>query len=113
MIPAMATSKEFMDFVHERIGLGPRITSRRMFGEYAVYLDGKVLLFVCDNSVFLKPTAAAEPLVHHLPLGAPYPGAKVHRVLDELLEDPVRLQEVLQVTADALPLPKPRKKKSK
>ncbi|WP_337171797.1 TfoX/Sxy family protein [Gemmatimonas aurantiaca] len=111
----MATSREFMDFVHERIGLGARVTSRRMFGEYAVYLDGKVLLFVCDNCVFLKPTTAAEPLVHHLPQGAPYPGAKAYRILDELLEDPVRLQEVLQVTADALPMPKPRtaKKKSK
>lgn len=83
-----------------------------MFGEYALYLDGKVLVLICDNSVFLKPLPANAALATGLPQGSPYPGAKAHWVLDELLEDRDRLQEILQVTADAPPAPKPKTQKA-
>jgi len=105
----MGSSQDYVDFVTERIALGARLTTRKMFGEYALYLDGKVLVLICDNSVFLKPLPANAALATGLPQGSPYPGAKAHWVLDELLEDRDRLQEILQVTADALPAPKPRR----
>jgi len=35
------------------------LTSRRMFGEYALYLDGKTVAFVCDDTLFIKPTPGA------------------------------------------------------
>ena len=50
----MATSKEYMDFVCEQIeGIGD-ISTKKMFGEYMVYLGGKPVLTVCDNTVFVK-----------------------------------------------------------
>ena len=50
----MATSKEYMDFVCEQIeGIGD-ISTKKMFGEYIVYLGGKPVLTVCDNTVFVK-----------------------------------------------------------
>ncbi|HEY0931998.1 MAG TPA: TfoX/Sxy family protein [Gemmatimonas sp.] len=108
----MGSTQDYVDFVQERIGLGARITNRKMFGEYALHLDGKVLVLICDNSVYLKPLPANDALAKGLPQGSPYPGAKAHWVLDELLEDTDRLQEILQVTADALPAPKPKTKKA-
>ncbi|MCK7502621.1 MAG: TfoX/Sxy family protein [Comamonadaceae bacterium] len=34
-----------------------------MFGEYAIYLDGKVVALVCDNQFFVKPTDAGRALL--------------------------------------------------
>ncbi|WP_217474748.1 TfoX/Sxy family protein [Stutzerimonas stutzeri] len=110
----MASDKDFMDYVAEQIGLGSRLTYRKMFGEYALYLDGKVVAFVCDNSLFIKPSQAATALAPELPLGPPYPGAKDYPVADELLDDPDALRRLVIETASALPAPKPprpRKKK--
>lgn len=37
---------------------GGDIPFRKMFGEYAIYCDAKVLALVCDNQLLVKPTAA-------------------------------------------------------
>lgn len=55
----MATGQDFIDYVAEQAGLGERLTRKKMFGEYALYVDGKVVAFACDNSLFVKPSAAA------------------------------------------------------
>ena len=59
----MATDSDFIDYIHEQAGLEERLTHKRMFGEYGIYLDGKVVAFACDNSLFLKPTDAARVLL--------------------------------------------------
>lgn len=110
----MATDKDFVDYVAEQIGLGNRLTYRKMFGEYALYLDAKVVAFVCDNSLFIKPSEAAPALAPELPQGPPYPGAKNYPVADELLDDADALRRLVIETARVLPAPKPprpRKKK--
>lgn len=102
----MATDADYIEYVHEQAGLGARLTHKRMFGEYALYLDGKVVAFACDNSLFLKPTEAAKAMLPSLMLGKPYPEAKDHVVLDEYLDDTELLRRVILTTADALPAPK-------
>lgn len=109
----MATDRDFIDYVHEQAALGARLTDKRMFGEYALYLDGKVVAFACDNSLFLKPTAAGLGLLACPVEGQPYPGAKAYYVIDESLDDSVLLQRLLEATAQALPHPKPRSTRSK
>lgn len=104
----MATGSEFIAYVHEQAGFGARLAHRRMFGEYALYLDGKVVAFACDDSLFLKPTAAGRATLPRVTEGQPYPVAKAHYVLDEFLDDVAVLRAALQATADALPAPKPR-----
>ena len=56
----MATEKAFIDYVAEQAGLGSELSFRKMFGEYGVYLDGKVIAFACDNSLFRKATKATK-----------------------------------------------------
>lgn len=102
-----------MEFVADQAGLGRRLTYRRMFGEYVLYVDGKVVALVCDNSVFIKPTHAAQEQHPDLPLASPYPGAKLHPVIDELLEDNESLQRLFEDTAALLPVPKPRKPRAR
>ena len=105
----MATDLRFIDYLAEQAGLGGRLTHRKLFGEYALYVDDKVVAFACDNSVFLKPSAAAERLAPGLPQRPPYPGAKNHPVADELLDDADALQALLLATAALMPEPKPKK----
>ena len=105
----MATDQDFVDYVTEQIGLGDRLTRKEIFGEYALYLDGKVVAFACDNSLFLKPSGAVAKLSLDLPLRPPYPGAKGYPVADELLDDSDLLQRLVVETAALLPAPKPRK----
>jgi TfoX/Sxy family transcriptional regulator of competence genes len=106
----MATESSFVDYVHETVRLGSRLTHKKMFGEYALYLDEKVVAFACDNSLFIKPSQAAASLAPELPQGPPYPGAKDYPVADELLDDPDLLRQLILETAALMPLPKPKKK---
>ena len=104
----MATESDFIAYIHEQAGLGGRLTDKRMFGEYALYLDGKVVAFACDNSLLLKPTEDGCALLPTVTLGKPYPEAKDYYVLDEYLDDTELLQRLLIVTASVLPLPRPK-----
>ena len=109
----MGTDRSFVDYAIEQSGLAGDLTVNRLFGEFALYLDGKVVAFACDNSLLLKPSAAMPEVVSQLPGRPPYPGAKDYPVLDELLDEPELLRRVLLATAAALPAPKPKNAKPK
>lgn len=109
----MSTEQHFVDYVVEQAALGDALTFKKMFGEYALYHDGKVVAFACDNSLLIKPSSAAQTLAPDLPLRPPYPGAKLYPVADELLDDPELLRALLLATSSALPLPKPKKQRQR
>lgn len=102
----MATDASTIQYICDQARFGPRLTYRKMFGEYALYLDEKVVAFVCDDQLFLKPTAEGREFLGEVHLAPPYPGAKDYFVLIDELDDPERLRGALRVTAEALPLPK-------
>lgn len=109
----MVTSLSFVEYVHEQANLGARLTHRRMFGEFGLYVDGKVVAFACDDSLFVKPTAAVAQLQLELPQAPPYPGAKPYPVADELLDEPDLLRRLLLATAALAPEPKPKAPRKK
>ena len=84
-----------------------------MFGEYALYVDGKVVALICDDQLFLKPTPAGLKLLGDVVEAPPYPGARNYYLLESELDDPERVNAALQVTAAALPEPKPRQSRSR
>lgn len=72
----MATSKEYIDFVCEQIeGVG-NISTKKMFGEYMVYLSGKPVLTVCDNTVYVKKLPELSELMAEADCGLPYEGGE-------------------------------------
>ena len=105
----MATDHAFVDYVVEQLALGDRLSHKKMFGEYTFYLDGKVVALACDDSFFVKPSAAATALAPGLPEQAPYPGAKPCLVADELLDDSELISRLIVETAALMALPKPKK----
>jgi TfoX/Sxy family transcriptional regulator of competence genes len=104
----MASNQDFVDYVGEQVNLGERLTFKRMFGEYALYIDSKVVAFVCDNQLFVKPTALGKQLVGNITEAPPYPGAKLYFLLSERLEDRDFVRQLFLVTASELPTPKPK-----
>ena len=106
----MASNQDFVDYVSEQANLAGRLTFKKMFGEYAVYVDLKVVGFICDNQLLVKPTAAGKQWVGNIAEGAPYPGAKLHYLVSERLEDREFVRELLLITASEVPAPKPKTK---
>ena len=101
----MATSADFIAHVIDQSGLSG-LSTRRMFGEYALYLDGRVVGFAADNSLFVKFTEATTALTRGLPARPLFPGSNDYAVADELLDDRDALRGLLIATAAALPLAK-------
>ena len=100
----MATQKETVAFILAKLRQSGRFEARAMFGEYALYADGKVVALVCDDRLFVKILPASrelEPLCEQAP---PYPGAKPHYLVEEgqLSSLPV-LPAILCALAASLP----------
>jgi TfoX/Sxy family transcriptional regulator of competence genes len=109
----MASSIDTVQFICDQAGLGKSLTFRKMFGEYALYLDGKVVALICDDQLFLKPTAEGLGYLGKVSEAPPYPGARNFFLLSSELDDPDRLSGALRVTARALPEPQPKPARSR
>ncbi len=108
----MSTDAGFIEFVIDQIECPDRVRYRKMFGEYAIYFDEKVVALVCDNQCFVKPTAGGKAFIGEITEGLPYPGAKPAFLIDGRLEDREWFTELLRITAKELPAAKPKKKKA-
>lgn len=109
----MSTSQSTIDFLLDQLSRLPNIRARKMFGEYALYCDEKVVALVCDDQLFVKITTEGKKRVgKRYEEGFAYPGAKPSMLIGaDLIEDRHRLCELIRITADALPKPKPKRSK--
>jgi TfoX/Sxy family transcriptional regulator of competence genes len=109
----MASDQSYVEYICEQADLGSALSYKKMFGEYALYLEGKVVALVCDDQLFLKPTAEGREMLGEVSEHPPYPGAKPHFLISDEVDDREALQRLLTVTARALPAPKPKVAKRK
>ena len=109
----MASDLDFVQFVVDQIENAGVITYRKMFGEYAVYCEGKVVLLICDNQLFVKPTRTGRAFIGDVVEAPPYPGAKPSFLIEEQVEDKDWLSNLVRLTEAELPAPKPKKKRKR
>jgi len=84
-----------------------------MFGEYAIYLDGKTVAFVTDDVFSLKVTELEDERLTEDLLGEAYPGSKMYwRIPMDMLEDREWAERIVSDTAFVLPAPKPKTPKN-
>jgi TfoX/Sxy family transcriptional regulator of competence genes len=107
----MASDQSFVKFIVDQIENTGEISYRKMFGEYAIYCRGKVVALVCDNQLFIKPTAAGKSFIGNIVEAPPYPGAKPAFLIQDQVEDKEWLSQLIKLTEEELPLPKPKKKR--
>jgi len=50
----MSTKQSTVDFLEAQVQKAGIIRTRKMFGEYALYCDEKVVALICDNQIFVK-----------------------------------------------------------
>lgn len=106
----MASGKEFEGFICDQLALLGDVTLRKMFGEYAVYWEGKVIALICDDQLYIKPTDAGRAFAGEDATPAPpFPGAKDWLRIADRLDDPHWLARLVCLTWDALPIPAPKK----
>ena len=107
----MATQQSTIDDLLERLARAGRVTAKKMFGEYCIYLNDKPVALVCDDELFVKPTDAGREIVPEAKEKPPYKGAKPHLLIptDDWV-DRDTLCRLIGATYEELPPPKPRKK---
>jgi TfoX/Sxy family transcriptional regulator of competence genes len=108
----MSCDPDFVAYLCDQMRGAGRIESRKMFGEYAIYCDGRVVVLACDNQCFLKPTAGARAALAAPVEAPPYPGAKAHFLLTDELDDRELMTRLVRLVAAEVPLPKPKKTKA-
>ncbi|WP_310534121.1 TfoX/Sxy family protein [Novosphingobium sp.] len=110
----MSSQASTVAFIVEQMAAAGSISARPMFGEYGVYCDGKIVALICDDQLFVKPTKAGRAFIGTPEEAPPYPGAKPSFMISvDGLEDADWLAELIRLSADELPMPKPKKPKAK
>lgn len=107
----MASNQDFVEFVVDQIDPSCEVSFRKMFGEYVVYSKAKVVALICDNQLFVKPTDAGRAFIGDVTEAPPYPGAKLAFLVQDKIEDRDWLTQLIALTEQALPPPKPKAKK--
>ncbi|KTD82967.1 TfoX/Sxy family protein [Legionella waltersii] len=108
----MASKQSTVDYILEQMAAFGTVSAKKMFGEYAIYYEDKVVALVCDDQLFIKPTNAGKAFINNYIEGYPYPGAKAYLLISgELWEDSEWLSELVQITAMELPIPKKKSNK--
>ena len=100
----MASQQSTLDYLLEQISKAGDISAKKMFGEYGIYCDGKIVALLCDDQLFVKPTAKGKGFVGEYEEGAPYPGAKPYLFISgDKWEDQEWLSALIKISASELP----------
>lgn len=107
----MATKQSTVDFIVDQLSSLENIRTRKMFGEYALYYEGKVVALICDDELFVKITEAGKSFVgEDYREGLAYSGAKPSMLINgDLIEDRRWLAQLIIITYENLPAAKVKK----
>ncbi len=107
----MASDLNYVEFVVDQMENAGEIRYRKMFGEFTVYCNEKVVALICDNQLFVKPTEEGKSFIGSVVESPPYPGAKPFFLIEDQVEDKEWISRLIHLTENELPRPKPKKKR--
>ena len=103
----MSTSQSTIDFLLDQLKHVRSIRVRKMFGDYALYCDEKVVALICDDQLFVKYTDTGKQYAASRYIeGCAYVGAKPSMNVTDSIDDADFIATLIQITAQALPLQK-------
>ena len=108
----MASSTDFVQFIADQCSGAGDIITKKMFGDYGIYCEGKIFGLICDDRFYLKPMEAGRRLLRAVEMRPPYEGAKDYFYIADV-EDRDYLSELVRETCKALPEPKVKTKPKK
>ncbi len=108
----MATNQSTVDYILEQINQAGPVRAKKMFGDYCLYCDEKVVALVCDNELFVKVTVAGEAFLGKHEKRPAYPGAKPSLYISgDNWDDADWMAQLIKISASELPKPKPKKRR--
>lgn len=103
----MATDADYVDFVCRQISGTGTIRTKKMFGEYCVYINEKPIILCCDNTSYISKHPAIDNLMANAECGFPYKGAKEKYILD--VDHASEAKRIVSILESVTPLPKQKK----
>jgi len=97
----MATTKDYLQYILDQISDLENITYRQMMGEYILYYNWKIIWWIYDNRLLLKPTNKVKELINNLEMQIPYPWAKEMIYVDNV-DNSDYLKELINKTYNEL-----------
>ena len=97
----MATTKDYLQYILDQISDLDNITYRQMMGEYILYYNWKIIWWIYDNRLLLKPTDKVKKLINNLEMQIPYPWAKEMIYVDNV-DNSDYLKELINETYSEL-----------
>ena len=104
----MPCTAYFIEFVCDALAPLGEVRSRKMMGDYVIYLNDKCVITACDNMAFVKKLPCIADLMADAEFGCPYEGAKEAYILD--FQDRQKVLRVIEMLWEDLPFPKSRRK---
>lgn len=104
----MACSEEYIEFICRTLQPLGDVRSRKMMGDYIVYVNDKCVITACDNTAYVKMLPCIAEMMDGSETGHPYPGAKECYILD--FHDTHKTLNIIDRLWKSLPYPRTRKK---
>ncbi|NBH93507.1 transcriptional regulator [Muribaculaceae bacterium Z1] len=104
----MACTSEFIESICDALAPLGEVCSRKMMGDYVIYVNEKCVITACDNIAYVKKLPCIADLMTYAECGFPYQGAKEAYILD--FADTRKALKVIETLWNDLPFPKSKKK---
>jgi DNA transformation protein and related proteins len=106
----MKTKQTTVDYILDQLASAGMVRAQKMFGEYALYCNEKVVGLICKDQLFIKYTDPGKQFAEGRYVeDCAYPGAKPSMNVTDELDDRDFLCDLIRITEKALPQPKPKK----
>ena len=106
----MASNADFVQYIADQCSEAGEIVTKKMFGDYGIYCEGKIFCLICDDRLYIKPTEAGLKLLRTIDLRPQYVGAKEYFYIADV-DDHEYLSNLIRVTCKELPEPNRKKKR--
>ncbi len=103
----MACSTDFIESICDALAPLGEVRSRKMMGDYIIYVNEKCVITACDNIAYVKKLPCIAALMADAECGCPYQSAKEAYILD--FADRHKALKVIETIWEYLP-PKSKKK---
>ena len=104
----MACTSEFIESICDMLAPLGEIRSRKMMGDYVIYVNEKCVITACDNIAYVKKLPCIADMMTDAECGCPYKGAKEAYILD--LSETRKAITIIKTLWEHLPFPKSKTK---
>lgn len=99
----MATRKEYMEFMMDQLSALGDVYYRRMMGEYLIYYRDKLVAYVCDERLLIRPVPSALRILPYAEYDSISEGGKKKYLRVDDVDDRKSLIKLFTALYDELP----------